>query len=1069
MKLTKIILTILLASTGMLYAQSEIEVVGKVVDAEGESLPGVNVIIRGTTKGTVTNVDGFYKITVADPVNAVLEFNYIGMDKKMERVGNRKTLNVTLVTSSYQLNEVVSVGYNTIKRRDLTGSVSSVNIQEMAKVPVTSVAQALAGRVSGVNVTQSEGDLDSKVSIKVRGSISLTQDNDPLYIIDGFPSESSTFAALTPGEIESIDVLKDASSTAIYGSRGANGVVVITTKKGIEGKVKVSYEGYAGIKIMANKLNQLSAAEFVLLDYERRSLNPLLLGKFSEYYGNFSDINTYYNTNKGVDWQDESFRQAFSQNHRISFSGGSKDINYYATYNYSHDDGLMVYSGQTKQNIRFKLDNVINKKTRLSVNLNYNDQETNGMGTSEGNINFGKLTHVLMYQPTMGLRVSDADFRDLPNVNDMLDDSGNTMQNPVASAKAELNKREYRNFSANGTLSYQIASGLSIKNTTGMAYYTRRNEQFFASNSVQALRSGGKPSGSIYNGDGQSFQTASTLDYNWKKGFSKLNVLLGQEFVSQWARWFQTSVSNFPGDEIGLNDLSLGIADPSASNFNDDDKLLSFFGRVFYNFKEKYLLTASFRADASSKFAAKNKWGYFPSASFAWRLSEENFIKKSGIFSDLKLRIGYGLAGNNRIPSYSSLALWQSVQVPTLSGTQTGYYPYSMPNDELRWEANNTFNSGLDIGFFNQRITVTPEFYINRSSNLLLNAALPGSSGHLSMIQNIGATQNTGVDITINTVNINTRDFSWNTALTFSHNNNKVLALGSENSSLWDSGWGIKQNDFMVKVGEPIGLIYGYKTIGLYQTNDFEINPDGTFKMDAQNRYVLKPGVQYNKNAYPKPGFWKFEDNGKELDENGNPLITENDKQVIGRTQAKFYGGLNNTFRYKWFDLSVFLNYSIGNDVLNATKLYTSLFGWTNKTTLASNSTANRWVTIDGNGDRIIDATTLAELNQGKTVAQWENMQTTYLNVHSWGVEDGSFLRINNVTLGYTVPEKLIKKLKINSMRMYVTGSNLFTFTNYSGYDPEVSTRNTSGLTPGVDWSAYPRNRSMIFGLNLTF
>ncbi|MCP9610983.1 SusC/RagA family TonB-linked outer membrane protein [Coprobacter tertius] len=1032
---------------------AETEIIGKVTDENNESLPGVSILVKGAKTGTATDIDGNFRINA--PSGSVLVFSYVGMKKREVKVGDKKIINVKLVPSFVELNEVVAIGYGTMKRKDLTGSVASVNTEELAKAPVANMAEALAGRVAGVMVTQNEGDPNAGISIRVRGGISITQNNEPLYIIDGFPSEAAAFMALNPTDIESIDILKDASSTAIYGARGANGVVVVTTKNGIAGKTLVTYDAYVGFKDVSKHMDMLSTPEFVYLDYERRSASSEGAGEsFRRNYGEFADIGANY-AHRGVDWQREVFRTAFVQNHKLSVSGGTKDLKYSMSYSHLNDQGIMIESGVKKDNIRAKIDHRINKKARVTGNISFTSMKTEGMGTSEGGGGFGKMTHILTYQPTVGLRATDEEFKTMPD-NPWLDDDGNTVQNPAASARAEHNVKELRIFNANAGLSYELVKGLTFKNTTGMLYRTQRNEIFNGSQSVSAKRT--SINGSIRNAEVGNFQTANTLTYNLRKRAHKAEFMLGQEYIGTWNRYFQTTVTNFPNDDIGLNDLSLGIAGTSQSNYNDDDKILSFFGRVYYNFKEKYMVTGTLRADGSSKFGPKNHWGIFPSVSAAWRLSEEGFIKDLGAFSDLKLRVGYGTSGINRIGDYGSLSIWSAVVVPNLDGSIPGYVPSQIPNKDLKWEANKTFNVGIDLGFFEQRLTISPEFYINRSSNLLLKSKLPQSSGKEYLYRNIGSTQNMGIDLTISSVNIQTRDFMWRTTLNLSHNKNKILALSGESQYLEESGWGFNQNDYLVAVGRSIGLMYGYKTEGLYQVDDFNY---------VGGKYVLKEGIPYNPNNQPQPGYWKFKDNGGKVDAKGNPLITEDDKQVIGNANPKFYGGIINTFTYKGFDLSIFLNFSYGNDILNATKLYTTLIGTSNKTSIDAVNSHHRWVTVGSDGKVISDPDVLRRVNSGKTVAQFGDMQNGNKVIHSWGVEDGSFLRINNISLGYTFPKKWMRKIKVGTLRIYVTGNNLFTWTPYTGFDPEVSTRNSTGTTPGVDWGAYPRSRSFVFGLSL--
>ena len=1050
------------------YAQS-LTVTGKVIDSEGYEVIGGSVTIKGAAGvGTVTDVNGNYSLKVNDASKDVLVFSYVGMTSQEVKVDGRSVIDVTLKADAVMLEEVVAIGYATVKRKDLTGSVASVNSKELSKVPTSDITQALAGRMAGVQVMQSEGAPGASISIRVRGGISITQSNEPLYIIDGFPSEDG-MSTLDPAEIETIDILKDASATAIYGARGANGVVVITTKSGgKEGKATVTFDSYVGVKKVAKKLDVLSTREFALLDYERRYYSAFTaknstqedldkaVANFEALYGKYADIDANYANRAGIDWQDQTLgRTALTQNYRVGVSGGTDKLNYNLAYSYYDEEGAMVYSGNKKHNISFNMNHKLNDRLSITARISYDQMKIYGMGTSEGGDRFNKMQHILQYRPMVGINGTDdlllGDEDPL-----LVDDTGNVMQNPLLSAAEETKDREYRTFQANGGFTLKLIKGLSFRNTTGMRYQTRRNDTFYGDKSITAKRS--SINGSIQNIENSSFQTSNVLNYNWAGKGHDITAMLGQEYVNRWNRSFSAAAANFPNDDIGLGDLSLGLPTAVSSSENYDDKLLSFFARFNYGFKDKYLFTASFRADGSSKFGKNNKWGYFPAFSAAWRLGEEEFIKNLNIFSDLKVRLGYGMAGNNRIDSYVSLPMLTSVTYPNGDSTQPGYVSKQIPNPNLKWEANKTFNFGLDFGFFNQRLTISPEFYINRSSNLLLNAKLPTSSGYDSMVINAGETENKGIDLTINSTNIMTKDFTWNTAVTLSHNKNSVKKLTGEDVQLWEASFGYNQNTHIIGVNQPLGQMYGYVTDGLYQVSDFDYD-------EATKTYTLKDGVPYSgKKTDVKQGMWKF----KNVAGSEDNKITENDKTVIGNAYPKFYGGINNTFTYKDFDLSIFLTYSFGNDVFNATKLTNTKTALQNKNVLDIANSSNRWVVVNKKGELITDPQEMADINKGKTVAAVYDNEIGDTYIHSWAVEDGSYLKLSNITLGYTFPRKMLSKIGISKLRLYATGSNLLTWTKYTGFDPEVSTMG-SGLTPGVDFGAYPKSRSFVFGINLAF
>ena len=1059
----------LIAMVAGVRAQS-LQVIGKVTDNEGLEVIGGNVTLKGAAGvGTITDMNGGYAITVPDASKAVLVFSYIGYQTQEIQVKGRKQIDVVMKADNQLLNEVVVVGYSVVQRKDLTGSVASVKSDELMKVPTTDATQALSGRLAGVQIVQTDGQPGSEASIRVRGGISITQSNEPLYVIDGFPTEDG-MSSLDPADIESIDVLKDASATAIYGARGANGVVLITTKsgQGKGGKGTVTFDAYIGFRRLANKLNTLSTEEYVLADYERTlgtSTSPEeSMLAWQNRYGSFLEIHDNYGDRPGIDWLDETMgRLTMTQNYRVGMNGGSDAVKYNLSYSYNKDEGAMIYSGSERHNIALSVNGKVNDKISVTGRVNFDQRNIYGAGvagngTNEGGSNtdarFNTMAQILQYRPTIGLHGSDEEL--LQGEDPLLEDSeGNVMQNPLINAAEEHDDREIRTLQVNGGLTYKIVKGLTFRNNTGMRYRAQRRELFYGDQSIMGKRNG--IYGSIRNTEDGSLQMSNVLTYEKRiKKVHKLTAQLGQEFVHRWERYVETGVSGLSSDEFGLDDMGMGVPSVANSSVNDDDNLLSFFTRINYDYKDKYLFSGTFRADGSSKFGKNNKWGYFPAVSAAWRMGEEDFIKRMGIFSDLKLRMGYGLAGNNRIGSYNSLALLTSINTAMGNSLVPGYASERIPNKDLKWEANKTFNVGLDMGFLEQRIIISPEFYINKSSNLLLDAQLPMSSGYASMIVNAGATKNVGVDLTVNTRNIVGEKFNWNTTLTFSHNRSTVEALTGESVQLYEAQFGYNQSTHRLAVGEPIGQFYGYITEGVYQVSDFDYDA-------ATKTYTLKEGVPYkgDRNSV-QPGDWKF----RNLD--GNEVIDENDKTVIGHASPKFYGGLNNNFTYKNFDLSIFLTYSYGNEVLNATKLVTTKVGKQNSNALAVMNSGNRWMTINAEGRVVTDPEELAALNAGKSIASWRDNEEGDKYVHSWAVEDASFLKLSNITLGYTFPKQLVRKFRLSKLRIYATGNNLLTWTPYTGFDPEVSNMR-SPLTPGVDFGAYPRSRSFIFGANIAF
>ena len=1039
-------------------AQSQgLTVAGTVTDERGESVIGATVKVKGEDGvGCITDLDGHYTLSVSNP-KATLVFSFMGMRTEEVPVKGRKQIDVTLYEDSKMLDEVVVVGYGTVKRKDLTGSVVSVKGDELMDVPTSSVAEALMGRQAGVMITQTEGGPNGSISVQIRGGMSITQSNEPLYIIDGFPSDGG-LGDLDPSEIESIDVLKDASSTAIYGARGANGVVVVTTKRGAKdnSKISVTFDSYVGFGKLARKLDVLPVDEFVLADYEREAGRGITsIQSFQNRYGSFLEIEKNYGNYDGIDWQEEALgRTTIRQNYRMNISGGAKDFKYSLNYNYYKDMGAMVFSGTHKHSISFNFSHrPAQSRIALTGRVSYMQDKTEGIGTSSNNTRFNKMEHILRYRPTMGIFGDDNEL--LLHGDNLTDSDSNPIQSPLVSAAEERTSTENRSFQANGGLTFRLTDWLSFQNTTGIRHQLRRNNSFNGENSSSAKRS--SINGSIQYQENATFQTSNVLTYTLDKDPHSFSAMLGQEWVYRWTRRLRATANNFPNSDIGLGDMSLGTPSSITSNENYDDKLLSFFTRFNYNWADKYLVTATLRADGSSKFSANHKWGIFPSVSAAWRILEEDFMQPAtAVFSDFKLRIGYGMAGNNSAGSYSSLALLESIRYSQDDANANGYVLSRIPSEDLRWEANTTFNVGLDMGFFDQRLTLMPEFFLNRSHDLLLDANIPASSGFTSIMCNIGKTQNMGLDLGIRSVNIQKKGMNWTTDLNFSFYKNKVKALAGESYFYEDANFGLNTQTHKIEVGKPLGQFYGYRTLGLYQVEDFDYDP-------STKTYTLKKDVPGRNNETVRPGMWKYED----LD--GNGVINENDRTVIGNANHKFYGGLNNRLKIKDFDLSVFLTFAYGGQVLNATKLRTSVVGERNYNALNVTNSANRWMSIDAFGQEVTDPQELAELNKGKTVAAYYDMENGDVRVHSWAIEDASYLRVSNVTVGYTFPRKLLKKVGLKKLRMYVTGNNLFVWTPYTGYDPEVSTRRNAQLTPGVDYAAYPRSRTFVIGLSAGF
>lgn len=1052
----------ILTLSGMATYGQSLVVTGKVIDSEGYEVIGGSVILKGAVGiGTVTNVDGNYSLKVNNASKDVLVFSYVGMKPKEVKVNGQSVINVTLEADAVMLDEVVTIGYATVKKKDLTGSVSSVNSKELAAVPISDVAQALSGRVAGVQVIRSQGSPDADISIKVRGGTSITQSNEPLYIIDGFPSEDG-LKGIESSDIESIDILKDASSTAIYGARGANGVILVTTKGGKTDKFNISYDMYVGFKKVNRKYELLGVEDFVKLDYERAINEPDVMRDFTiPTYGTWDEFDALYGNRKGIDWQKEVFehRPAITQQHKFTISGGNKSSQYMVTYTRNDDKGIWYGSGLKRDNFRLKLNQEATPWFNFSTNVSYIDEKTEGLGTLQEGGAYSRMQHVIQYRPTIGKNGIDEQLLIDDDDPVLLLEGASQMQSPMATIESEQRDKRNRILSVNGDVQIKFTKDLSYRGTVGVRKRTINTDIFYSERSKQAKNSGA-PYGWKEQEEQQSFMYNNVL--TWDKTFNEkhhLTLVGGQEFIQYKTDYLRAGARQFDKINFGLADMSLGASPDKVITLLGSDKMLSYFMRANYNFMERYLFAASIRTDGSSKFGSNHKWGVFPAASFAWRASEEEFIKELGVFSNLKLRFSYGTAGNNKIDNYLSLSKMGSVWIPyNGENTVAGFVSKQLHNPDLKWETNVTSNLGIDMGFLNQRIQLSVDLYNIETKDLLLDAPVPLLSGYKTMMINAGKTNNKGIEIAITTHNIQTKDFSWSTSLNLSHNKNKVKALYNTNYMEIVSNWAqtseFNKSDYIIRVGQSLGQMYGYRLKGIYTVDDFNYDA-------KQQKYIIKDGIPYDKNYYPKPGYWKFED----VDENKE--ITEDDRTVIGNANPKLYGGLTNTVTWKNFDLSVFLNFSIGNKIYSANKMYYTKFNNRWRNTLKDEA-MSRFTVVNGNGESVFnDPVQLAALNKGHDYVSVEGSSNLFF--HSGYVEDGSFLKINNISLGYTLPKELTRKMKLSNVRFYATGYNLYTLTKYSGYDPEVNTYPNNGLTPGIDWGAYPSAISLVFGANITF
>jgi len=1019
------------------YAQNPISVSGIVVDENGEPLAGASVVIEDTTTGALTDVNGKYSIKV-QPGKALV-YSFIGYKSSTELVRNSRTINVTLNPDTKVLDEVVVVGYGTMKRSDLTGSVSSVNAKALENFKTASVFNALGGMVAGVNVTSTDGTPGAGFDVKIRGVGTVTGDSSPLYIVDGFEVENINY--LANQDIQSIEVLKDASASAIYGARAANGVVLVTTKSGHVGKPEISYNGSASYRLLSKRLDVLTPYEFVDLQME---INPT---KYEGLYykqgidanGNeyrFHTMEDYLNVD-GIDWQEEAFRPTWSQNHDFSIRGGSKSTQYFASFSHFDEDGIFTTNSYAKNSARIKLNQQIFKWMSFQATVDYTNTKNTGIGTGGST-----LSNILMYRPVGGLLTSDYDLRYNPidPILDQLQATNNTFYNPIVNAENTEADSVSDRWSAYGSVNARL--GKYFKFTTSASYnlQTTRTNRFYKDGTSTADRGSG-PYGNSKFQRYMRWSVTNQLTYaqTFKKKH-KVNVVLGHETSYVKNENLYGEAKDFPLDELGTDNLGLGAVPSSVTSGKSDSRRLSFFARAFYNFDERYMLTATVRADASSVFSENHKWGYFPSFAGAWNLSNEPWMKDISWISNMKLRAGWGMVGNDRITNYLSLDLYSSSKYGTGASQVTTLFPAHLANKELKWEASMTTNLGLDLGFFDDRLNVTVDAFIKDSNDLLLSQDLTYVSGFGSQWQNIGKIRNKGIELTLNSININRRFFSWRTDFNISFIRNTLMNLQSgKDYMLSRSGItsSFSEYDYIAQVGKPLGSMYGYVFDGVYQSSDFEVYADGTMH--------LRPGVADISEHAGKtvtPGFVKY----KDID--GDGKITSNDRTVIGNGQPDFYGGMTNSFYLYGFDFSFMLQFTYGNDVYNAQRMYANQSDLEMMNMMGE--VANRW-TVDNASNKVPSAKGYVRND-----------------VYSRFIEDGSYLRLKNVTLGYTFPHKWMRKLYVTKLRLYVTADNLYCLTKYSGFDPEVSMR-SSNLMPSFDYGAYPRSKVFTFGVELNF
>ncbi|WP_421804436.1 SusC/RagA family TonB-linked outer membrane protein [Flagellimonas sp.] len=996
---------------------------GTVTDKGGVPLPGASVLEKGTTNGVQTDFDGNFSITLSDE-DAILVISYIGFASKEINVAGQNNINVVLEESAAALDEIVVVGYGTQKKSDLTGSVTSLGQDDMNPGANASVDQMMQGRAAGVQITQASSAPGGGLAIRIRGSSSLNASNEPLYVIDGFPIDNSPnlsssgggaaqvgenqsprnpLNALNPADIQSIEILKDASATAIYGSRGANGVVLITTKKGSEGRVNITYDAYTGVQTVAKQIDLLSTSEYIDV------INSLSADQGNPPVFTADDI---ANIGNGTDWQNEVFRSAPISSHNLSASGGSEKTSFYASLNYFNQEGVVKNSGIKRYTGRINIDTKIGERAQMGINFNTSlVKDNNNVDGIQTNENAGPIYASLLYDPTEPIFNADGTFAQSANL---------TVNNPVTLINAISSKNETNRTFGSVFLNYNFTDALSGKFNFGTDRQTSRRDIYNNSNTIYGAAAGGIAN--INSLERSNYLFEYTMTYN--KAFNEnhvLTVLGGTTYQKFSTRFFSGNISGFPTDDLLTNNLGLGNTNnDDLQSGKEENTLLSYLGRINYTLFDKFLLTASLRADGSSRFGANNKWGYFPSFAFGWKLEEESFVPE--MFNQLKLRASWGQTGNQEIGNYASQLTFGTGPNVVLDGSLQGSaIPQRIANPDLKWETTEQFNVGIDAAINQGRFSTTIDYFVKSSKDLLFNLPLPVASGYPSILTNVGEVRNSGFEFLFNSTNISSEEFSWKTSLNFSAIRNKVVDLGRIESIVTGSIQSVG-NTAIIKEGESLASYYGYVVTGIFQEGD-----------DIANS--AQPTAQ--------PGFPIFEDR------NGDGAITPLDQTVIGNPFPDFTYGIQNSISWKDFQLDFFFQGQEGADLINI-NLIESLYPANFRRNRIAEQILDRWTPQN------TDTRWPSSVNPNAYGASKVNTLT---------VQDASYFRLKNVMLSYNVPVKNLDFL--NALRVYVTGQNLFTITNYGGFDPEANSFGRSNVR--VDYSSYPLARTFLLGLTANF
>jgi len=1066
-KLKLVTFVVLLFFTGMnlpleLTAQtntSGVPITGVILDQKGEAVIGANVVVKGSDIGTVTDTDGKFSLQVPNE-NATLQISYLGYKAQEIRVGNKRKIDVTLAEDNQLLNEVVVVGYGTMKKSDLTGAITSVSSETLSKSVATSIDQALQGRAAGVDITPVSGMPGAASSVRIRGISSINSSNEPIYVIDGViinqdntNMNTNVLSSINPSDIVSIDILKDASATAIYGSRGSNGVIIVTTRRGEAGRSVINFNAYIGWQQIPNKLDVLNLQQYANLQ-NLQAANGLLTASNSFVRPDL--------LGPGTNWQDELFNTAPMQNYNLSLSGGTEKTTYNVAAGYLNQIGIAQGSGLKRWNLTSSVDSKVKPWAKIGANMAFSATNQNLSLSNQDLVN-----KALTIPPNVPVKNADGSFA--------TDDVQWVPVNPVALANLQTNTNEMFGIRGNSYLELTpkgVLDGLTYRFEVGFDYNLTQGEQFVPTYTLSASKFNTINSSNRSEQYNKYWTYRNILTYDKKFGdIHHITAMLGQEYQQSGWTYLSGSRTGFPSNLA--TDLTLGDGTTAQNdNRSDASAISSQFGRLFYSLKDMYMITATLRRDGSSLFAPDKRWGWFPSAAFAWRLSEYGFIKDIKWMSNLKLRLGWGLTGNQYIPSTTA---WFAVYNPQTTTYGTGLYPGNTPNMNITWESTAQTNIGFDASFFQNRIDLTFDWYNRTTSNLLMQSSLPGFVGTSNAAGassapwvNLGSLRNRGVELSLNTRNIVTKDFNWSSNIVFSTYRNKVLKLNSASGTFFGYASDNKYGGGSTIVNEtiagiPIGMFYGYQVIGRFEkaTDFYMVNSAGQ---------IVRTPVMSNLPIDKKNGVWIGDLIYKDV--YGDGAIDQNDLAVIGNPNPKFTFGFGNTFTFKNLDLSIFFKGSYGNDVINYMSRYTSS-PYRNYTNLLTSSlNYAKLGLIDPNGP---DDYRNTKITGGDAMSPRMPLSSnTFTYDYAFSdqfIQDGSYIRLQNLSLGYTLPQAWMNHVGISSFKVYASVQNLFTWTKYKGLDPEVGMGMGANSQPinGFDDGRYPSPRIYTLGINLTF